>query len=276
MIWELCDSNWFAHCGGIAPWQATNLKGRWSDVRPRAAKEKQLTSDTKPIHKYFINSFVLCSHKCEYRRSIYLPRHELPQECGKIFRRIPQKLFPVFARVRMQAPHAFVQTFIAQNVSCMYWFCAGGGGYLLAQCPAELLRCTECCGVKVTCCYLLCPLLTITCGRAHARLHTHTHMHTPTHTPTHPPTHTHTHTHPTHARTHARTPTRTHACTRESAQHTDTHFTTQIWFRERQKQVILLTTSLAFASVEIQHASSFHAGSARRCGCSACDIPHIT
>ena len=39
----------------------------------------------------------------------------------------PLKYFPVFARVRIQAPHVFAKKLIPQETfSCMYWFCAGG------------------------------------------------------------------------------------------------------------------------------------------------------
>ena len=39
----------------------------------------------------------------------------------------PQKYFPVFARVRIQAPHVFAKKINSPRMfSCMYWFCAGG------------------------------------------------------------------------------------------------------------------------------------------------------
>ena len=44
----------------------------------------------------------------------------------KMQRIIPQKYFPVFARLRIQAPEVFTQKLTPQLLSCMYWFCAGG------------------------------------------------------------------------------------------------------------------------------------------------------
>ena len=39
----------------------------------------------------------------------------------------PQKYFPVFARVRIQAPHVFTKKNNSLRIfSCMHWFCAGG------------------------------------------------------------------------------------------------------------------------------------------------------
>ena len=39
----------------------------------------------------------------------------------------PQKYFPVFARVRIQAPRVFAKQNNSPRIfSCMYWFCAGG------------------------------------------------------------------------------------------------------------------------------------------------------
>ena len=46
---------------------------------------------------------------------------------ASMWKMIPQKYFPVFARVRIQAPHVFTKKNNSpRNFSCMYWFCAGG------------------------------------------------------------------------------------------------------------------------------------------------------
>ena len=60
-------------------------------------------------------------------RHAFAPK-ELPQELGKIFGKSPQHFCsPVCARVRIQAPHVFVQNLTPQDLfSCMDWFYAGG------------------------------------------------------------------------------------------------------------------------------------------------------
>ena len=46
---------------------------------------------------------------------MYSHQNEVPQEFGKNVEKIPQMYFPVFARVRIQAPHVFAQKFVAQD-----------------------------------------------------------------------------------------------------------------------------------------------------------------
>ena len=45
---------------------------------------------------------------------------------GNIRKIAPQKYFPVFARVRIQALRVFAKINSPRIFSCMYWFCAGG------------------------------------------------------------------------------------------------------------------------------------------------------
>ena len=55
-----------------------------------------------------------------------------PKKFAIVFREIaPHKYFPVFAQVRIQAPHVFAQKLIPQEYSCMYWFCEGGNSQVL-------------------------------------------------------------------------------------------------------------------------------------------------
>ena len=52
----------------------------------------------------------------EYRRGMYSHRDGFPQEFAKILdKMVLLKYFPVFARVRIQAPHAFAQKVIPQD-----------------------------------------------------------------------------------------------------------------------------------------------------------------
>ena len=79
--------------------------------------------------KYF---YVLASGVCEYSHCIHIEgggkgANTYLQRCEYIFAKvrihiskiISRKYFPVFARVRIQAPHVFVQKLIPQEFSCM-------------------------------------------------------------------------------------------------------------------------------------------------------------
>ena len=58
---------------------------------------------------------------------MYSHRNEVHQEFGKYVGYNSSRYYPVFARMRIQTPHAFAQKlFPPSNVSCMHWLCAGG------------------------------------------------------------------------------------------------------------------------------------------------------
>ena len=46
---------------------------------------------------------------------MYTPRNNFPQELANMQKMTPQKYFPVFARVRIQVPHAFAKKLIPQE-----------------------------------------------------------------------------------------------------------------------------------------------------------------
>ena len=58
---------------------------------------------------------------------MYSHRVNSPKNLAKYSGNTSSKIFSVFARVRIQAPHASAQKSNSpRNFSCMYWFCAGG------------------------------------------------------------------------------------------------------------------------------------------------------
>ena len=58
---------------------------------------------------------------------MYSHRVNSPKNLAKYSGNTSSKIFPVFARVRIQAPHVFSQKNNSpRTFSCMYWFCAGG------------------------------------------------------------------------------------------------------------------------------------------------------
>ena len=106
-----------------------------------------ITPGTKPIHKQFARNIFLYSLGCEYMRCMHLLRNELPrnicmywnQRCVNtatvsmqregakvrihfekvrihISKKNPRKDVPVFARLRIQTPHAFAEKLIPQEI----------------------------------------------------------------------------------------------------------------------------------------------------------------
>ena len=61
--------------------------------------------------KYF---YVLAPGMCEYRH--YINTEGRGQSANTYFKIIPQKYFPVFALMRIQAPHVFAQKLIPQDL----------------------------------------------------------------------------------------------------------------------------------------------------------------
>ena len=71
---------------------------------------------------------------------MYLHRKEVLQEYGSYAKMIPRKYLPVFARVRLQAPHVFAQKFNSPRIfSCLYCFCAGSNCNCMTMIPLHIV-----------------------------------------------------------------------------------------------------------------------------------------
>ena len=96
-------------------------------VESTRAQRSHLQKDQNFTFSWHEPIIFLYSRGCEYRRGMYSHRMNSPKNLAPYSGISSQKYLPVFARVRIQAPHVFVQKLILQEFfpACI-GFVAGG------------------------------------------------------------------------------------------------------------------------------------------------------
>ena len=107
--------------------RGASMRALWPDRQNRSHDVSQkFTLARNQYMNNFVDLFPVFARVRIQARHASAPKWIPLRICTAMRKSIPPKrVFPVFARVRMQAPHVFTQKIIPKNVSCMYWFCAG-------------------------------------------------------------------------------------------------------------------------------------------------------